>query len=243
MSRNQRQRRVLHSNVRKTEKQGTDYEESLTCSQLVSRKSFHDPITVNMQCIGAPDRLKVKLRYSQSGSWSGSATPAAQTFNVNSLFDPDRTGVGHQPSFFDLYASYYSNYYVRGAWVKVTFTNTGATTPVYAVAFLSDVQSSSQTVEQMSEAKYAKMTCVGLSTGQGQKTLDFPYVSIPRLMGQPNAEPDDNMYAAVGASPADCAFLIFKATAVDGTTTFPMTWKVDIIYDCIFKDVNQFYSS
>jgi hypothetical protein len=107
----------------------------------------------------------------------------------------------------------------------------------------SDTLTNTQTVEQLSEAKYSKETTLGLSTGQSIKTIDMPYMSIARIMGQPFTESDNTMYAAVSSSPTDPAYFIFRCASADGTTATTVTWKVDLIYDCVFKDLNPFYSS
>lgn len=48
---------------------------------------------------------------------------ALQSFRTASLFDPDRTGAGHQPLFFDEMAAIYKQYRVLGAKCTVRFVN------------------------------------------------------------------------------------------------------------------------
>jgi len=63
--------------------------------------------------VGFPDRLRTNLRYS-----TVIPVPAVAhyeyVFKANSLFDPDLTGVGHQPTYFDQLAAIYSQYCVLG---------------------------------------------------------------------------------------------------------------------------------
>ncbi len=49
--------------------------------------------------------------------------PDAHVYRLNSLFDPDFTGVGHQPIGFDQLMPMYDHYKVIGARVRVTFSN------------------------------------------------------------------------------------------------------------------------
>lgn len=65
---------------------------------------------------GFPDRLLTKLRYADSISLT--ASTATQSFRLSSIFDPDYTGVGHQPMFHDQLQLIYGRYRVRGA--KIT---------------------------------------------------------------------------------------------------------------------------
>lgn len=48
---------------------------------------------------------------------------ALQSFRTASLFDPDRTGVGHQPLFYDEMSAIYNQYRVLGAKCRVRFVN------------------------------------------------------------------------------------------------------------------------
>ena len=41
---------------------------------------------------------------------------------MNSLFDPNRTGTGHQPYGFDQLSTFYNRYYVTGSKMTVTFS-------------------------------------------------------------------------------------------------------------------------
>lgn len=71
--------------------------------------------------IGPPPKMYVKLRFNREILFSLAAgTPIDYLFRLNSLYDPDRTGLGAQPHFFDQLAALYSRYRVYGA--KVTFT-------------------------------------------------------------------------------------------------------------------------
>ncbi len=69
-----------------------------------------------------PMRMPVVLRYAQSNALTASANFAGNTFRLNSAFDPDQTGVGGQPNYFDTFAALYSKY--RILWCNYSFTVT-----------------------------------------------------------------------------------------------------------------------
>lgn len=78
---------------------------------------------VSRNNFGFPDRLKTKLQYCdviQLGASAGS--PAVWQFRMTSLFDPDYTGTGHQPQWFDQLAGVYQAYRVLGSKITVTFS-------------------------------------------------------------------------------------------------------------------------
>lgn len=53
----------------------------------------------------------------------GLGTPAVYIFRMASLFDPNLTGVGHQPARFDQYMAMYEHFVVTGSSIKVSFQN------------------------------------------------------------------------------------------------------------------------
>jgi len=189
--------------------------------------------------IGFPDRLVTILKYSEGPfSFSGSAAPAAQNFRMNSLFDPNQTGVGHQPSFFDTFAGVYARYFVRAFKLRVDFSNHTTTAGAFAVAGYSDVDIAANTVEQLTESRYTVMKTLGESTGGGNvKTISLPWISSQKLMGTPYTEADDNMYSTTTASPADVAFGFFKVAADDATTNLAVVARAVLWFEVVFKDL------
>lgn len=64
----------------------------------------------------------VKMNYNEVLSYTSSTGIASSnTFAMNGIFDPNITGIGHQPLMHDQMALYYSTYQVIGAVVTATF--------------------------------------------------------------------------------------------------------------------------
>jgi hypothetical protein len=76
-----------------------------------------------------PNGLLAKHKYSDSVMLEGNyvqndvQTNAMYSFRTSSLYDPDRTGGGHQPLFYDEMCAIYNQYRVLGAKAKVRFVN------------------------------------------------------------------------------------------------------------------------
>lgn len=70
---------------------------------------------------GFAQKSRVLLKY-QETVVSGSVTAAASNyfFNLNSLFDPNRTGTGHQPQYSDIWKQIYNRYRVTEAKVRIS---------------------------------------------------------------------------------------------------------------------------
>jgi len=208
---------------------------------VVHRKQFSGPMTMSspLGMIGMPDRFRVILPYSELNAYSGSALPSAQVFRMNSCFDPDFSGVGHQPSYFDKIAAIYGRYYVVGFALEVHITQQAAATQATEwVVCYSDQNISANTVEELTEAKYSVSGMLGLPTGGGSTAKVYlPEMNLQKLMGQPVTEPDDNMYAGVGSDPSDVAWGIIKLQTVDATANVSARVRAILYQDVIFKDV------
>ncbi len=78
-----------------------------------------------------PKALVVHLKYVQGGVSSSSNNVIgeyiSQGFNTNSIYDPNGTGIGHQPRFHDQWANIYRKYYVRRCTITVRIHNTNTT--------------------------------------------------------------------------------------------------------------------
>lgn len=80
---------------------------------------------------GFPTSKLVKLRYVETISFDpGAGLVSVNAFRANSIFDPNSTGVGHQPSNHDRWANLYDRYTVLGSLAKVYLVPTGATAAV-----------------------------------------------------------------------------------------------------------------
>lgn len=79
--------------------------------------------------IGGPTKEVVKLRYVGATSLDISLTPGnSHLFQANSMYDPDHTGVGHQPRQFDQRMTMFDHYTVLGSKITVQAVN-NQTTP------------------------------------------------------------------------------------------------------------------
>lgn len=76
------------------------------------------PLTGFLQ-VQVPDVTSIKFVYSDFRSITSSASQGEYVYRLNSVFDPDSTGVGGQPDGFDLWKTLYSQYRVVACDVEV----------------------------------------------------------------------------------------------------------------------------
>ena len=93
------------------------------------------------QVFGFPDSYRCKLAYNTTitlSPASGNGYFDSHTFRANSLFDPDYTGVGQQPTYFDQLSAVYERYRVIGCKMKLTVVNTNSSNPVEFLVYPSN---------------------------------------------------------------------------------------------------------
>lgn len=188
----------------------------------------------------------VSLRYVELVGFSNAATVGSQQLmNLNSIFDPNRTGTGHQPYGFDQLAALYNRYRVLKTSWRVMF---GTSTGTYNIVVVplnglpANAVSNQTTFEQNAEAPRSRSHVQG---GGGAPTvIDQRSISLNDLNGVTKTEylADDRFEAQVGASPTEVIILmigIYNPTA----STIANTVSVELVYEVDLHDPINLASS
>lgn len=91
---------------------------------LRSTARLYAPQRISKSLSPFPNTKFVRHKYVDSITFPGgigAGSPASYQFRANSMFDPDYSGVGHQPMFRDEMAAQYQYYTVVSSYIKVTF--------------------------------------------------------------------------------------------------------------------------
>ena len=189
---------------------------------------------------GFPTKKYVTLRYCDELSLTGGVVTSHHVFRANSLFDPDYTGVGHQPRGFDQWKLIYNRYNVRRARMTVTYVadGTAALTPGAVTLWASNLHNdySTSLASAMERSDYGKYEIFGDIHGRnGKKKLTIE-VDIAKMRGVKNVENEDDLGAVISSSPADAVFMGIDLHTVNGNTTSNIPVTVEIEYDCVFSD-------
>jgi hypothetical protein len=159
------------------------------------------------------------------------------TFALNDLYDPNVTGTGHQPKGFDELSALYFRYKVISVHVKVTITNTLATTAVDWVMLPAQVSTSFSTIEGAYEEPGAEFRTVGRAdSGQSSLVLEKDYY-LPTIVGRtPRAYMADDLFGAfVSASPTNIVYLRV-ATQTQESVTASTHARFELRYRCRFAE-------
>jgi len=234
--------RKIKKNKKKT--QGSQEPHELVVFQnSIGKKPFNRMDVVRFPGRGFPDQLRCTLVYRDNGvQFTGSISPSAQVYRANSLFDPDLSGSGSQPEYFDQLSACYLQYCVQAVRVKVQMFNTGTVSNVCALIY-SDANVATQSVENMNESRFSSSQIIGAKSGMDTKKMALPPILISTIQGEKFLNTDPNNYQGIGINPVDPAFIIFRTSTMDNATNSNLYVNFEIEYDAWFKELTPVVES
>lgn len=192
---------------------------------------------------GVPDHLFVKLVFSETLSYTSSSGAVTENiFRGNSLFDPDLTGTGTQPYFFDQWSTMYQNYRVHGSSLRADFSITPFASGAPAACNISGYivpnnratafgASDQLIIMQQPYVKYRAMT------PYTRPLMHKKYISTDKVYGlvKGTTSKEDNLQALTSANPTDQWYWHVGLWTTDqATSSNAVTVNVRIIYYCEF---------
>lgn len=183
---------------------------------------------------GFPDSEIATLRYSEEVGITGT-TYGQYTFRGNSAFDPNETGVGHQPCYFDQYSAVYSKYKVISSTCRVTASNYNATAAAVVVLSPSSDIVTITSYSIAMEQPYAKRTeYMPVSTRMGCQSSVKKRMTTRRILGlSPSQFASEDYSALTGASPSSIWYWNISAFDISEVS---VRLIVDIDYHILFYD-------
>lgn len=164
-----------------------------------------------------------------------------QLFNLNSLFDPDRTGVGHQPLGFDQLNVIYQRYRVLKTSYRLTMVNSDQTGSIALVTAVNNSTASLASVAYALEEGYSSFR---IRNAFADPNIISATVVLNSLTGNSLiAYRSDDAYAAlVTASPTE---LMILHIGLEGTTALSASvqYYIEMEFDCEFWDPLQLAQS
>lgn len=188
-----------------------------------------------------PERALVSMRYSQTVGTTLDNTNSVllnfQTFRANSIFDPDQTGLGHQPAGYDELANFYRYYRVVGLKYNIKFKVAvdleeidlfyygvdcmvlhGQTTTEFQAFLMNELKES---------APYRQWTTV--NANQDYKSIKG-YVSPAKILGMSKEQyrTSDSTWSLWTTNPV---FQTYLTVCLSGITSLSATDSLDVFAD------------
>lgn len=152
-----------------------------------------------------PQQMKVCLKYDHNANFTTTVSIANDTkFRLNSIFDPDLSGVGHQPQGRDQWNLLYNRYRVDS--VRVTVRTLSMSAHGMMICLFPNNNSTTITdVDQMVESPL--VTCKAVGTGTATTIVKF--IDLKQLNGVSKNmyENDDRFQALFSTNPTETLIL------------------------------------
>ncbi len=197
---------------------------------------------------GFPKSQVVKLRYVDTGLTldPGVGLISEYVYRANSVFDPDFTGVGHQPMGFDEWANIYNRYTVLGS--RITVYNTPATTTNVTPGYFGVVLSANSTpiasytsIDNLLESKLAgkNWRTAGSTltqTTRGNSQVVSKNFSAKNFFGVTDVNDGTGLSSVIGGNPTEHAHFGIYAASIDGNNPGSLFLTVMIDYIVQFRE-------
>lgn len=188
--------------------------------------------------LGFPKKMMMTHRYDEIITLvSTTGVMTAVNFAANGMYDPNITGTGHQPLYFDQMGAIYDHYCVIGS--KVEFTvipATNSTVPIKFAAFVNDDTSTTpNTPEAISEESLAKSILLlpQNSTVPHKRTLKW---SARKMFGK-GVLANTSLQGTTSANPSELSVYTFVLQAADAASTVTAYIDVRVTYIAIWKEL------
>jgi len=180
---------------------------------------------------GPPNMVKVKLRYVENiGMNAGAAGTATQVMRANDMFDPNYSGTGHQPLYFDQIMALYTHFVVLSSKIKVTINPSTASTFIQASIILDDDASGSASNVTLAESKGAKIKMFPYAPTETNRILYHNY-STYKVFGQ---NPIDNsvLRGSASAGPSEQQYYVVTIFDINGSAISNMV-NIEVEYEAV----------
>lgn len=184
-------------------------------------------------------RFRTKLIYMDRGRTvnpGAGGLAASYVFSANGIWDPNITGVGHQPTGFDQFMSFYDHYCVVSSKIYVHFKNFDNTLDQMVGIYVSDRASVESDYRNIIENGMGTYSIVGNVNDTNNAMELAQAVSIARFLGRPNVLDEDNLQGSGGTNPADQAYFHVWAAPTIAADSGSVEINVRVEYVVEFKE-------
>lgn len=184
-----------------------------------------------------PDKMRVTLTYVERFPLfiNNSASATIYQYCGNDLFDPNFTGTGAQPKYYDQLSALYNRYRVYASAIECKFYNTTNASTTYVDCALAPVNQTAAGYQPEALASLPRATWTTIQANSGFRTLRNAVTTAIQL-GVKDVEGSDRLQSTITQSPSERWLWAISARSYDSTTLCTIGLDVKITYDCEFFD-------
>jgi len=189
-------------------------------------------------------RYICKMKYAETYVAAlGGGTYAPFVLNLNSIFDPNRTGGGHQPYAHDTLSTLYNRYRVISCRYRVAVNSSDNATDLQLAVIPTNEAIAPITISEVRENPRAKYV---LQAPRNDIRTVSGNVYIPSLVGRTKTQymADDRYQATFGTTPNELALLnCYAGPTTEAGSTISVTFNVMLEYVVECFDVKHLTQS
>lgn len=203
----------------------------------IRKRGYKTNVLVGKSLNPIPQRTIVKMKYAETVATD---INGFYNFNLNSIFDPNRTGGGHQPYGRDIYATLYNRYRVISCRYVVQCPN-GVNNIQWGCVPTNDIYAFAS-LDEMKEHPRAKFRSQSINAPVQTITGN---VYLPSLMGRTKAQymADDRYQSDMNNSPQELGVLQIVTAQQTGGIASGNTVQIILEFLVEFFDVKQLSQS
>lgn len=200
--------------------------------RVMKRRKFirrRKTVMVNRALQPIPQRQIVRMKYSDNKLITSLGGPATYVFNMNSIFDPDRTGIGHQPYGHDTFQTLYNRYRVIKCSYNISAIDTNGKYIQFGVIPSNESLSFTSISQAAENPRFRYMT---QAPNAGLKVLKGT-AYLPSIVGRNKFQymADDRYQAQFSNNPGELALLTLYAQTLSGASdNMSIAFNVTLTY-------------
>lgn len=199
--------------------------------RVYKRRYARKGYTGNTIQTARPQRMLAKLPYFTNGQlYNASGLFQTQMMNLNSIYDPDRTGIGHQPLGHDQWNTWYNRYRVFKVDYIITFNNLDESQAAI-ISVINQNGIPTYTDVAAFEQPGAFVRTVAPVSGANRTEVKGS-VYLPRLNGKTSSayKANDDTQAVFGASPSEVLTQAITVAPVIDASPVNIAYTIKYMY-------------
>jgi len=192
---------------------------------------------------GFPRMMKMSHTYNVQLALASSGSTSNYYFSCNGLYDPDITGTGTQPLYFDTMTSIYDHYAVIGSKAKITIWPAGTTATESLRVILNIDDDAAGAGTNMDGIAQQKGAVQGFTGGLNPTKLVLTNDWSAKKYFAGSTLANTELQGTASANPTEQSYYRITYRAADGVSTVNFYISVEITYIAIWKELKDILPS
>lgn len=198
--------------------------------------------------LGFPRKIMITHKYVDIASKTVSGALGIYLYKCNGMYDPDYTGTGHQPMYFDQMGALYDHYVVVGSRIRVTFLPYIGATGLgnFRVGiFTADANTIAPTdfnaFAEQSTARWKTLSGFNSYATADQRTLTSRW-SAKKFFGK-GVLANTDLQGTTSGDPTELSYYCIGVAPLSDISAEQVQFTVEIDYIAVWKEVKSIASS